>query len=101
MPEPDGSLNAQERERFDEWVAAHWSNPDCPVCHSKQWTRGGKLHQVINEATLMPDGTSIPAVSLACEVCGYTMLVNAITAGVVHPERLLRNEEPVPQEREE
>jgi hypothetical protein len=84
MPEPDGSLDPQERERFDAWLAQHWHNPDCPVCGAKDWSRGGKVHQIVNQATFStPDGTSLPAVSLACEVCGYTMFVNAIKAGIV------------------
>src|SRR5262245_51702954 len=97
MPEPDASLNAVERERFDTWVTEKWKHGPCPVCQSNSWTRGAKLHQIINASTLT-GGTSLPAVSFACAVCGYTLFVNAITAGIIRPDDEV---EPTPEERAE
>jgi len=86
MPEPDGTLDPQERERFDVWLARYWEDPDCPICGSKDWSRAEKVHQIINTATLGPEGTSYPAVSFMCQVCGYTILVNSIGAGITMPD---------------
>jgi hypothetical protein len=89
MPNPDASLDAAERARFDAWITEKWKHGPCPVCQSNSWSRGGKLHQIINSSTLFPEGgTSLPAVSLACQVCGYTMFINAITAGIVEPDEI-------------
>jgi hypothetical protein len=64
-----------------------WEGP-CPVCGTSRWTLGEDLLQVLPLSPLGEppiSGRVYPFFALLCSECGYTMLFNAVVAGLLPP----------------
>jgi len=62
-----------------------WGSRPCPMCGKGPWNVHDSTYQLTeyNEGGLVIGGPVIPVVPVICGNCGYTILVNAILAGVV------------------
>lgn len=70
------------------FLNAKWgSGRQCPMCGTKSWSVQDSTFQVseLNPAGLVVGGPIIPVIPVICSNCGNTVLVNAITAGIVIP----------------
>ena len=84
-----------DKEKALEWINTYWQPPrSCPVCGDSAWVlmervwelrefRGGTL-------TAGPGHPVLPMIAVMCNVCGHTVLFNAIAARAV--ERPTRQE---------
>jgi len=64
-----------DRDQAIQWLNANWvaRNRNCPVCSSANW---GVEEDIVRLMTIK--GPAYPSVAVICNVCGYTMLMNAI-----------------------
>lgn len=67
------------REQAQRWLTQTWKTPkDCAICRNTNW--------VVSEAvTVVPYGAAgrhVPLFAVTCGTCGYTLLFNALVAGL-------------------
>ncbi len=74
----------------DQIVISHLQNKwgsqhPCTMCGKGPWNVHESTYQLTeyNEGNLVIGGPVIPVIPVICGNCGYTVLVNAILAGVV------------------
>ena len=59
----------------------------CPVCSSNKLSLSNLVEvRDYNEGNHCPGAAITPMVEVVCGVCGYVMLFNAISLGVVDPD---------------
>ena len=65
-----------------------WQDKQCPICKNNNWAVGDKLAELreFHQGGLTIGGQVYPLVTLTCNVCGYTLLFNAMRAGLVNPK---------------
>jgi hypothetical protein len=73
-----------DEERWQAWAKKHWRHGPCPVCKAQQWGRGQAIGQ-IQDLDSKSAGTQpvYPLLPINCRVCGYTVLINPIYAGIM------------------
>lgn len=76
-------MDSRQQERLQEWVEAKWKFGECPVCNENAYQVG------VDICEIRPlGGTSrgtYPVVPVNCVNCGFTVLINAVVAGVLRP----------------
>lgn len=89
MPNPDGTLTAQEKQKINAWLT-QFDRPAaiCPICGGQQWTIGDHIVQPVTleggrNMNLFGAGLAYPVVMVVSVPCGYTMYINAVMAGLV------------------
>jgi len=62
-----------------------WKGKPCLMCGEGSWAIQNKTFQLMefNKGSLVVGGPIIPVIPVICNNCGNTVLVSAITAGVV------------------
>ncbi len=70
-----------------EYLRTKWSGRVCPMCLVGNWNVQDSTYQLMefNQGGLVLGGPVIPLVAVICTNCGNTLLVNAITAGIMEP----------------
>jgi len=70
-----------------EHLRAKWSGRPCLMCGDGNWNVQDSIYQLLefNHGGLVIGGPVIPIIPVVCSNCGNTLLVNAITAGIVTP----------------
>ncbi|MGD1056150.1 MAG: hypothetical protein ABR992_01920 [Solirubrobacteraceae bacterium] len=75
-------MDAQELQQFEHWKANHWKGEKkCPICEANSWGTNPRVGYFTNEQTY-EDGSAYPVVLIYCNVCGYTISIGAIRAGI-------------------
>jgi RNase P subunit RPR2 len=76
-----------DRDFATQWLAEHWKDRVCPVCHKSSW---GMLEELVE----LPVGARVPVapqeypcVLVACRTCGHIMFFSATRMGAV-PSRV-------------
>ena len=71
--------------RLIEHLRTKWLGTPCPMCHVVNWTVQDSIYQLLqfNQGVLRIGGPVIPVIPVVCNNCGNTVLVNAITAGLL------------------
>lgn len=66
-----------------------WSGRPCPMCATGNWNVQDSTFQLteFNQGAMVLGGPVIPVIPIVCNNCGNTLLINAITAGVIKPEK--------------
>jgi hypothetical protein len=80
-------------QRAREWLEKHWRSPqECPICQSQDWA----IQDVV-ELKVFTTGMGITLggpmyvmFPVMCRVCKYTLLFNAVAAGVVPQQAQVR-----------
>jgi hypothetical protein len=90
MPDKDGKLTDEERQKVVAWVTKYPATPDarCPICGSPNWMVAEHLVQPITIGPgmgLQLGGLGYPQVQLISDPCGYTRLLNAVMIGLLPP----------------
>ena len=73
------------QQKFNEWIEKVWiGSKKCPICESEEW-----LVCKISEVREYGGGSFnvgspvMPVIPVICNICGYTMLFNAIKMGII------------------
>lgn len=71
-----------------EHLRAKWHGRSCQMCGAGNWNVQDSTYQLIefNQGGLVLGGPVIPVIPITCSNCGNTILLNAITAGIVAAE---------------
>jgi ribosomal protein S27AE len=88
MPDKDGKLSPEEKQRAIDWVNVRWvgQNQACPICGDGHWIIGDHLVQPLTvgpENSIQLGGAGYPQVMLISVKCGYTRFLNAVLIGLV------------------
>ena len=87
----------RQRERAAKWASERWKRPaDCIVCGSNNWTIGDvlELRPFRGGNFVIGRGPIFPVFPVTCNVCGNTVFINAVAAGVVLPPSAETFEDP-------
>lgn len=77
------------RDKVADWLKKNWKGAkQCPICHSNDWNIGSKPVEIreFSGGGLVVGGPVYPLVNVTCNVCGYTLLFNAIVSGLIERE---------------
>lgn len=85
MPDSDGKLTEEERERAAEWFQQHWAgNTNCTSCDRNQWIIGEHIvAPPLFAKGVILGGTAYPQIMVVCGYCAHTVYYNAIIMGVM------------------
>ena len=82
-------FSQDETQRLLLYAQSKWRRPNCQLCGHNQWAVDGPVQVPTSfragtfEAILGATAPSLPCAAFTCRVCGNTVLVNLIIAGVV------------------
>src|SRR5437867_769361 len=96
MPDANGNLNAEESRIALAWLNRQWTNQTCPFHGPTKWEVGQVIMTLpYSGGGVIVGGPTYPLLVVTCVNCGYTVLVNAIVAGVVpRPPQTVQPEVP-------
>ena len=71
------------------YLESKWGERPCPMCEKRQWSITDSVYELKahQKGAFLTDGFVVPVVLVVCNNCGNTVLVNAITAGIVKTDR--------------
>ena len=69
-------------------LRAKWGERACPMCGVGNWSVNESTFQLteFNQGSIIIGGPVVPVLPVICMNCGNTVLINAITAGLVIPQ---------------
>lgn len=75
-------------EAVIKFLESKWKGSTCPLCKTGNWLIQNHVYELrrfffgnLN----LNEGPIVPVVTVSCNNCGNTILVNAITAGAIPP----------------
>ena len=87
MPDQSGVLSAEDKQKALQWLNSKWTYTPCPFhpATPTTWEIGDVVIRTLpfSEAGVVLGGSTYPLLVVTCSVCGYSVLVNAIKAGIV------------------
>ena len=79
-------LNPEQHKQLVGHLQKQWKTPvSCYVCRSNDWDVSAELYELreFHGGNMVIGGSSlIPVSPVICKVCGYTVLINPLIAGV-------------------
>ena len=79
-------MDADEQRKTQEWVETKWNHGPCPVCQTNSYSAGDDLTEIrsFSGGDLVIGSAGVyPLFPVTCNNCGYTLLINALVAGIV------------------
>jgi hypothetical protein len=91
VPDSQGKLSPEEKDVVVAWLNAHWSNNGCPFHGPTVWEVGDAIATSAFAGTggglpgsgFVLGGLTYPLIVVTCQICAFTVLVNAIKLGIV------------------
>lgn len=77
-----------EGSKVIQHLQTKWHGRSCPMCNAGTWNVQDSTYQLMEfnpQAGLVIGGPVIPVIPIVCSNCGNTLLINAITAGIIGP----------------
>ena len=83
-----GVFSPEQLERALAWLNEKWTQKDCPFHGPTNWDLRAAPGEVatVDGSDLTPGAAVYPFLMATCTICGYTVLVNALIAGVVRAQ---------------
>jgi hypothetical protein len=76
-----------QQAALTKFLNEKWKNSACPQCTVNNWQVNGWLTMIVSDRIgIVLGGPVIPIIALSCGNCGNTIMVNALTAGVMPPD---------------
>jgi hypothetical protein len=76
-------LAADDTQKLLAFINSRWKSKLCLICGDNGWAIHGVLQLGVSEPReLVPAGQSLPCAAMVCQVCGNTVLVNLVVAGI-------------------
>lgn len=100
MPDSNGRLTSEEVRILLGWLKDQWQGASCPMHRGMptNWEVGDMIMTLpYTGAGVSIGGPTYPLVVVTCAQCGYTVLVNAIKAGIVRVPQPAQPVQPEPQ----
>ena len=86
MPDKNGVLTPNERQKIQKWMEEKKGLQDCPSCHQRNFTLGDHLvapQLFFGDGSVRIGGPSYPMFMAICSNCGYTSFFNSVISGVI------------------
>jgi len=85
MPDQNGKLTPEEKQKFVAWLNAKTKSHQCPVCDTNGWTVADHLIDARPHTGggLVVGGTTYPSAILVCNNCAYTRQFMAVPIGLL------------------
>ncbi len=85
MPDYNGVLTEDERQKIDDWIKKNWHIRNCPICRHQNWILADHVVMPIlySEYGITSSASGYPQIMIICKNCGYTLCFNAITMGII------------------
>lgn len=85
MPDQNGQLNKEEKQKITAWLDEKGVNHSCPVCTKNKWTLGDHLisGMVHTGSGVSIGGAAYPTAFLVCTNCAYTRHFMAVPMGLL------------------
>jgi len=83
-------LDDHQKQELMNILSAQWKEPRvCPVCKQQKWSIVDKIFELreFHGGNLVVGGSVLPIVVAICGNCGYTVFFNAISLGIVQPQK--------------
>lgn len=83
---PDTKLTPEQQAKVNAWLQKHWVIPHpCEVCKQERWSTSSSMmcQPVIDPQGLYLLGGHYVFVGIICQTCGHTILLNAVTIGIL------------------
>ena len=82
---PAGELSQEAYDKAVDWITTQWGTSDCPFHGPTDWYVGRVLAEARSYGPVagFSNKSVYPFIVVTCTKCGYSVLVNAIVAGVV------------------
>lgn len=81
------------KKLYDLWKGAR----ECPICQNTKWNISDTVFEIrefYEGVVVGGKETGIqPVITITCETCGYTILLNAINLGFVNPSQVQQDKE--------
>lgn len=80
-------LDPEQSKRAVAYLNEKWSTAhSCPICTANDWNVSEIVElRPFTGGNLVVGGAVYPLLQVVCNNCGYTLLLNAIIAGLVGP----------------
>jgi hypothetical protein len=78
-----------DKEKVAKWINTYWTGPKkCPICQDQKWVLLDNVWELrkYQDGTLVVGGPVLPVVVMMCNVCGHSILFNAIAIGALEKE---------------
>lgn len=82
-------LNTRQQTELIQKIDSIWKNRNCEICKNNSWNINDTIFQLSEfQGTdiIIGGGSIAPLISLSCNQCGNTKLLNAIQLGIVDPK---------------
>lgn len=84
MPDYNGVLTQEERQKIDVWLKKNWHMGRCPVSNHQNWSLADHVvTPMIHSGIGLTQESGYPQFMIICQGCGYTLYFNAITVGII------------------
>jgi hypothetical protein len=88
MPDFNGVLTTEDRNIIDSWIKVNWHMGNCPVCRKQDWVLADHVvTPMLYTGVGLAQGAGYPQIMMICQVCGYTIYLNAVTVGIISGEQ--------------
>lgn len=79
-----------DNDKIIAHLNSKWEGRNCQMCETGKWSVSDSIFELreYNQGNMViGSGPIIPIVPVICENCGNTILVNAIKAGLIEPNK--------------
>lgn len=85
MPDKNGILTGEERQKIVAWLNEKGVEHSCPFCNQNNWSIGDHLlsGMIHSGGGLVIGGASYPSVFTVCNNCAYTRQFMAVPIGIL------------------
>jgi hypothetical protein len=95
-PQSYGVVTPEQEQKALQWITQHWGAAGCPFHGPTNWQIDNHLAQVpvYSARSFLVGGPVYPLIVVTCAICGFTVFVNALRAGVLLPDATAGSPEP-------
>lgn len=79
-------MASYDKEAVQKWISEYWTGTkDCLVCGSNDWILMDNVWELrdFHGGDFSVGGPVLPLIALMCNVCGHTLLFNAIAVRAI------------------
>ena len=88
MPDSNGVLTLEERQKIDEWIKVNWHMGNCHICKKQKWALADHVvTPILFTGVGFTQGAGYPQMMMICQVCGNTLYINAVNVGIVQGDQ--------------